>query len=151
MDLVLREVAYDSDAVAILTEEVQQEYVNRYGGRDASPVDPAQFAAPDGVFLVAEVGGTPVGCAGLRRHGDDVVEIKRMFVRTAHRRRGYARQLLAELEDRARANGFRRVVLETGLPQPEALGLYPSAGYEPVEPFGHYAGDALSRCFGKDL
>ena len=35
--------------------------------------------------------------------------------------------------------------------QPEALALYPSAGYEPVEKFGHYRDDALSRCFGKGL
>lgn len=151
MDVALREVPYDADVATLLTEDVQQEYVDRYGSRDASPVDPAEFAAPDGVFLVAEVDGVPIGCAGLRRHGDGVVEIKRMFVRTAHRRKGYARQLLTELESRARSQGFRRVVLETGLPQPEALALYPSAGYEPVPGFGHYAGDPLSRCFGKDL
>lgn len=151
MDLVLREIAYNDDTVTMLTDEVQQEYVDRYGARDATPVDPRQFAEPDGAFLVAEVDGVPIGCAGLRRHGDGVVEVKRMFVRAGHRRKGYARQLLAELESRARSNGFRRVLLETGLRQPEALALYPSAGYEQVEPFGYYAGDELSRCFGKDL
>lgn len=151
MDVLLREVAYEDDDVARLVEEVQQEYVERYGSRDASPVDPAQFTLPDGAFVIAEVDGTPIGCAALRRHDDDVVEIKRMFVRTAHRRRGFARLLLTELEARARARGFRRVVLETGLPQPEALALYPSAGYEPIERFGHYADDDSSRCFGKDL
>lgn len=147
----LRTVPYDDEVVTMLTEEVQQEYVDRYGDRDATPVDVGQFAGLDGAFLVAEVDGVPVACAGLRRHGDGVVEIKRMFVREAHRRKGYARQLLTELESRARSRGFRRVVLETGLRQPEALALYPSAGYEPIPAFGHYAGDELSRCFGKDL
>lgn len=151
VEVLLREVAYEDDDVARLVEEVQQEYLERYGSRDASPVDPAQFTLPDGAFVIAEVDGTPIGCAGLRRRDDDVVEIKRMFVRTAYRRRGFARLLLTELEALARARGFRRVVLETGLPQPEALALYPSAGYEPIDRFGYYADDEQSRCFGKDL
>jgi GNAT superfamily N-acetyltransferase len=151
VDLTLRELPYDHPVVTLLIEEVQQEYVVRYGDRDATPVEPSEFAPPRGTFVVAEVDGVPIGCAGLRSLEHDVVEIKRMFVRSPLRRKGYARQLLTELEGRARANGFRRIVLETGLAQPEALALYPSAGYEPVEPFGHYAGDPLSRCFGKGL
>jgi GNAT superfamily N-acetyltransferase len=60
------------------------------------------------VFLVAFSGGEPIGCAGLRRHDDGVVEIKRMFIRAAHRRRGHGRRLLRVLEDRARSLGDRR-------------------------------------------
>ncbi|HZI96913.1 MAG TPA: GNAT family N-acetyltransferase [Actinomycetales bacterium] len=151
MDLLLREVPYDDPAVTLLIEAVQEEYVVRYGSRDAGPVEPGEFAPPHGAFLVAEVDGVPVGCAGLRRLDGDTVEVKRMFIRTPFRRKGYARQLLTALEERARLGGFRRAILETGLPQPEALALYPSAGYEPVAPFGHYRDDPMSRCFGKDL
>jgi hypothetical protein len=43
------------------------------------------------------------------------------------------------------------VVLETGLAQPEAIALYASAGYLPVEGFGHYRDAPLSRSFAKDL
>jgi diacylglycerol O-acyltransferase len=147
----LEAVAFDSDLAAVLVAEVQQEYVRRYGGHDETPVDPAEFAPPYGTFLVARVGTTAIGCAGLRRHGDGVVEVKRMFVRPEHRRRGHARRLLAALEDVARAGGDRRVVLETGLAQPEAIALYASAGYLPIEGFGHYKDAPLSRSFGKDL
>jgi GNAT superfamily N-acetyltransferase len=87
----------------------------------------------------------------LRRHDDGVVEIKRMFVRSAHRRRGHARSLLRALEDRARASGYRRVILETGLAQPEAIALYASEGYQPIDGFGHYKDAAMSRSFAKDL
>lgn len=148
---MLRELPYDDPLAQQLIEEVQEEYVVRYGSRDASPVDPGEFVSPRGAFLVAEVDGVPIGCAGLRRRDDDVVEIKRMFIRTPFRRKGYARQLLTALEERARRMGLRRAVLETGIPQPEALALYPTAGYEPVANFGHYRDDPLSRCFGKDL
>ena len=149
--VVLSEVPFDSDLAVSLVAEVQQEYVRRYGGQDETPVDPAQFAPPQGAFLVAHVGATAIGCAGLRRHGDDTVEVKRMFVRAEHRRRGYARRLLKALEDLAREQGFRRVVLETGLAQPEAIALYASAGYLPIEGFGHYKDSDLSRSFARDL
>ena len=47
--------------------------------------------------------------------------------------------------------GYRRLALETGLAQPEAIALYESAGYQPLPGFGHYAGDELSRAYVKDL
>lgn len=147
----LQEVAFDSDLAVSLIDEVQQEYVRRYGGRDSTPVDPGEFAAPHGTFLVAQVNGTAIGCAGLRRHGDRVVEVKRMFVRAEHRRRGHARRMLSALEDWARCHGYLRVVLETGSAQPEAVALYTSAGYAPVEGFGHYKDSDQSRSFARDL
>jgi diacylglycerol O-acyltransferase / wax synthase len=147
----LEEVAFDSAVAQSLVAEVQQEYVRRYGGQDETPVDHSEFAPPAGSFLVARVGATAIGCAGMRRHADGTVELKRMFVRVEHRRRGHARRLLAALEDRARAQGCRRVVLETGLAQPEAIALYTSAGYLPVPGFGHYKDAPLSRSFARDL
>jgi len=149
--LVIEEVGFDSALAQQLVAEVQQEYVTRYGGPDTTPVDPMQFAAPYGAFFVATVDGEPIGCGGLRRHGDGVVEVKRMFVRSAHRRRGHARTLLRALEDRARSGGYRTVVLETGLAQPEAIALYNSEGYTPIDGFGHYKDAPLSRSFAKEL
>jgi GNAT superfamily N-acetyltransferase len=144
-------VRFDSDLAQVLVAEVQQEYVKRYGGHDETPVDTDEFAPPDGTFLVARVGAVAIGCAGLRRHDERTVEVKRMFVRPEHRRRGHARRLLAALEDRARSQGYQRVILETGLAQPEAIALYTSAGYQPIEGFGHYKDAPLSRSFARDL
>jgi GNAT superfamily N-acetyltransferase len=149
--VVLEAVPFDSDLATSLIAEVQQEYVRRYGGQDDSPIDPEEFAPPGGTFLVARGGATAIGCAGMRRHDDGTVEVKRMFVRPEHRRKGHARRLLAAVEENARAQGFRRVVLETGIVQPEAIALYTSAGYRPVEGFGHYKDSPLSRSFARDL
>ncbi len=151
MSLAFRAASYDDEVAADLIEQVQQEYVVRYGGRDDAPVDPAEFSPPQGLFLVAVLDGVPVGCGGWRDLGDGRVEVKRMFTAPAARGRGVARALLAELERTAAASGHARVVLETGLAQPEAMTLYGSAGYDPIEGFGHYAGRPLSRAFGKDL
>jgi GNAT superfamily N-acetyltransferase len=136
------------DAVALIAE-LQQEYVARYGSPDATPVDPAEFAPPEGLFLVGYLDGMPAACGGWRVFDVDGVEIKRMYVRSATRGRGLARAVLGELERTARAAGHRRMVLETGSRQPEALGLYRSSGYAEVAKFGHYADAPESVHLGK--
>ena len=132
-----------------LIELVQGEYVIRYGGRDEAPIDVAEFLPPEGLFLVARIDGEPAGCGGWRDLGDGRAEIKRMFTAAEHRNRGVARTLLAELERTAAAAGIEELVLETGSVQPEAIALYESSGYRPIEGFGYYAGRPLSRSFGK--
>ena len=151
MALLIEEVAFDSALAQQLVDEVQQEYIVRYGGRDETAVDNAEFSPPYGAFFVATVDGEPIGCGGLRRHEDGVVEVKRMFVRSAHRRQGHARSLLRALEDRARSSGYRKVILETGLAQPEAIAFYLSEGYTLIDGFGHYKDSPSSRSFAKDL
>ena len=147
----VRPLAYTDAVVRALEAELQQEYVERYGGADEAPVDPAEFAPPGGVFVVGFADGEPVASGGFRRHSEQVAEIKRMYVVEDRRGVGYARRLLAELEARAAAVGYRRIILETGLRQPEAIALYESSGYQPIEGFGFYADQALSRSFAKDL
>lgn len=141
----MRPGAYDEPGVVAMTAEVQDEYRRRYGGSagDASPIDAAEFAAPDGTFLVGEADGAAVAMGGWRRGGPAGArdaEIKRMYVRPGFRGRGYSRIVLAELERTAARAGITRLVLETGLEQPEAIALYRSCGYADVEPFGYYAG-----------
>jgi GNAT superfamily N-acetyltransferase len=147
----IRVVAYDHPDAVVMTKEVQQEYVVRYGGPDDTPVDPAEFAPPLGLFLVGYLDGQPVSCGGWRAHEDGTVELKRMYVRSEARGRGLARAVLAELELTAKRAGHRRVILETGRGQPEAIALYRSAGYTDVPEFGYYAGWPLSVHLGKDL
>jgi GNAT superfamily N-acetyltransferase len=147
----LRAVGYADPVAQHLVERVQQEYVVRYGGRDAAVVDPAEFSPPLGLFLVAEVDGRPAGCGGWRSSGDGVAEVKRMYVEPAFRRRGIAALVLTELERTAAAAGHRQLVLNSGARQPEALALYDRAGYTPVPGYGVYA-DAPDAVFlGKAL
>ena len=155
--LELRVVGYgDPDATALVAR-VQEEYVQRYGGPDETPLDPAMFDPPHGLFLVAYLDGKPVGTGAWRRSpvrelgGSLAAEIKRMYVVPEQRGHGLARRILAELESTAAASGYDLVVLETGLAQPEAIGLYESSGYVRIPGFGHYAASELNRCFGKRL
>ena len=82
----------------------------RYGGQDEAPVDPAEFGPErGGAFLVAFADGVAVGYVRLRRHDEAIAEVKRMYVRPTHRRRGLGRVLLRSVETRARALGYARL------------------------------------------
>jgi GNAT superfamily N-acetyltransferase len=149
MTIEVTPVRPDEPDALTLIELVQGEYVLRYGGRDEAPIDVAEFLPPEGLFLVARLDGAAAGCGGWRNLGDGRAEIKRMFTAAEHRNRGVARAVLAELEHTAAAAGIKELVLETGTVQPEAIALYESSGYQPVDGFGYYAGRPLSRSFGK--
>ncbi|MGH3547372.1 MAG: GNAT family N-acetyltransferase [Pseudonocardiaceae bacterium] len=147
----------DHPDVGRLIAALQQEYVCRYGGEDATLIDVTEFVAPRGTFIVGYLDGMAMACGGWRAHdpGPDFAagdaEIKRMYVVPVARGRGLSRILLVELERRAVAAGRRRLVLETGTPQPEAIGLYTSSGYSEIQRFGMHRSDPRSRCFGKLL
>jgi GNAT superfamily N-acetyltransferase len=111
----------------------------------------AQVGEGRGVFLVAMLDGEAVGCGALRRLDDVTGELKRMYVAPDARGRGVGRRLLAELERHASGLGLRRLVLETGVRQHEAVGLYESAGFVRIQCFGEYADSPASVCLEKLL
>ncbi|WP_410674814.1 GNAT family N-acetyltransferase [Amycolatopsis sp. cmx-4-68] len=140
----------DPDAVRLRAAQ-RAELDARYGTEDHEPgaVPTADTVA---VFLVArDAGGTAVGCGGLRLLGPGSGEIKRMYVDPAVRGTGVAAALLRALEDHARRLGLARLLLETGTGQPDAIRFYQREGYEPIEAYGPYAGEPISRCFARDL
>ncbi|WP_076865466.1 GNAT family N-acetyltransferase [Bradyrhizobium mercantei] len=109
------------------------------------------LAVPGTVFLVARRGGDVLGSIAFRRIAPDHAEMKRMFVRADARGHGLGRRLLDALEDAARSRQIVRISLETGIRQPEAIGLYRAAGYRECPPFGGYAPDPLSLFMTKRL
>jgi putative acetyltransferase len=110
-----------------------------------------QVADGEGVFLVARLDGEPVACGALRRIEPDTGEIKRMYVAPSQRGLGVGRRVLGELERHAHLLGLRRLVLETGVRQHEALALYERFGFRQIDRFGEYVNSPLSVCMAKDL
>ena len=157
-DLRIERLPVTHPDAARLVEEVQAEYVVRYGGRDNTPLQPGIFDPPRGAFFVGYLDEQPVATGAWRRRDDvdalgstNTAEIKRMYVAAAARRTGLARAVLAHLEQTAREAGAEVMILETGLAQPEAIALYESSGYTPVPGFGYYRDAPLSRCFARRL
>ncbi|OLM02235.1 GCN5-related N-acetyltransferase [Pseudonocardia sp. Ae406_Ps2] len=150
----------DHPDVTPLMRRLQAFYGEVYGDGDVTPVVPADFRAPSGLFLVGYEDGVPVATGAwravdadpadpARRDGD--AELKRMYVEPAARGRGHARTVLVALERAAAAAGRRRMILETGDPQSAAIALYESSGYRRTSRFGVYRNDPRSRCFAKPL
>ena len=136
-----------------LIEALNAELTLRYpeDGATHFRLEPEEVAPGRGVFLVAYVEDEAVGCGAVRLLGGEGAEIKRMYVREAARGRGVGRAMLAALEAEARALGARRLLLETGERQHEAICLYESAGFVRIERFGEYVDSPLSVCMAKEL
>ena len=96
-------------------------------------------------FFLIRVNGVPAGCGAVKLIDGEYAEIKRMYVRPQFRGTGLARSMLRHLSDYAQAQGIELLRLETGIYQPDAIGLYERAGFRLIPPFGEYREDPLSR------
>ncbi len=90
----------------------------------------AYYAERNGGFWVATRRGELVGTFGLERASAHAMELRRMYVDPAARRRGIARQMLSFAEDECRRRGFSALELSTSELQVAALALYRGRGYE---------------------
>ena len=161
--LRIERVPYGHPDALLLIEEVQAEYVVRYGGRDETPLDPAMFEPPGGSFFVGyfvtqDGVDLPVATGAWRMRSDvealgsrRTAEGKRMYVVGSARGAGHARAMLAHMERTAAQAGAEVMILETGVPQHEGIALYESSGYEPIPGFGHYRDFPDNRCFARRL
>lgn len=137
-DLAFRECSVqDATAHALLTEYFAfraATFPSTAGYLTTFP-DPDQFAPPRGTFLVVEVAGAAVGCGGIRTLGRGRFEVKHLWLRPPVQGRGLGRELLSELERRARVLGAVELLLDTNANLAAAGGLYRSSGYLLTEPY----------------
>src|SRR3954454_6203512 len=108
---------------------------------------PAELGPPSGTFLVG-LGdeGVPVCCGGVKALPDGACEIKRMYVVPEARGQGVGRELLAALEDAARALGYAVARLDSGDRQAGAVHLYRTAGYAAI---GNFNDNPAASFFGQ--
>jgi putative acetyltransferase len=113
----------------------------------------AQFNKLDTInqVVVAYDNETPVGCGAIKTYAHDTMEVKRMYVPSGRRGQGIASTILKELERWTVESGSTKCRLETGIKQPEAIGLYKKNGYKIIPNFGQYENVESSVCFEKEL
>jgi len=90
---------------------------------------------PRGAFLVATSDGLPIGCVGLKGAGDELGEIKRLWVAPSARGLGLARRLMNAAEMAARSLSIMTLRLDTNRALPEAIRLYLRTGWAEIERF----------------
>jgi putative acetyltransferase len=102
-----------------------------------------------GAYFVAYIDSQAVGMGAHRPLDDKATEVRRMYVLRNARRGGLALSILRRIEEDAHAQGFTRLLLETGYRQLPAMKLYESYGFCRIAPFGQYMDDPTSVCYEK--
>jgi putative acetyltransferase len=110
-----------------------------------------QMAAPGTTVFIARDGGAAVACGALKRHAGGVGEVKRMYTRPSHRGRKIGAMIVEHIELLARADGMKRLVLETGDRHPAAWTVYERAGFTRCGPVLDYPDSKWSVFYEKLL
>lgn len=139
----------DAPEAVALINELEATLAPLYPGASMHGYSVEKLIAQKVAFFILRVDGQPAGCGGVQFYGKDYGEVKRIFVRPQFRGRGLSKRMMAFLEEYTRAAGIPLLRLETGIYQPEAIGLYERLGYRRIGPFGEYQDDPLSLYFEK--
>lgn len=108
---------------------------------------------PDIAVWSAWRDGRILGIAALRRLDAESAEVKSMRTHPDHLRQGVAAALLDRLIAQARADGLRRLSLETGTAASfaPAIALYVQRGFRPGPVFSDYRPSPYNQYFHLDL
>jgi GNAT superfamily N-acetyltransferase len=150
----IRDEPLSSPVAQALITALNAELTERYPNPEDNffSLDPDEVVPGRGAFVVARAdGGTAVGCGAVRLIEPGVAEVKRMYVVPAWRGRRVAARVLAALVERAGELDARRLVLETGDRQPEAIALYERNGFRRIPRFGPYVDAVNSVCMERVL
>ena len=142
--MIITQESPDQPGVIAMLDQLNAYCAELYPAESNHLMDIASLMQSSVVFLVARTEhGAAAGCCAYVNRGG-YAEVKRMYVNPDQRGNGTGRKLLAEIARRAFEAGLSSLKLETGIHQPEAIGLYERDGFLACGPFGGYAPDPLS-------
>lgn len=110
-----------------------------------------QMADADTTVFIARDDGRAVACGALRRHGDALGEVKRMYTVPSYQGRGIGGRILALIEELGRDEGLRRLVLETGHRHEAAWHVYERGGFARCGPVLDYPPSDYSVFYEKRI
>jgi putative acetyltransferase len=149
----IRVISLEGEAVSAFLAQATAYAANLYPSESNHLDGAAELSKPNVRFLGAFIGNELAGIGAVKVLCDDVIygEIKRVFIAPESRGLGLSKTLMSALEQLLRDDDVLLCRLETGVKQPEAIGLYSKLGYRVREPFGDYRADPLSIFMEKKL
>jgi Acetyltransferases len=116
-------------------EELDFDLNFQNAGREMDAL-PGPYASPDGAILLSEGANEPVGVVAVQPLDDEgVCEMKRLYVRPAHRNQGAGRRLVEAILEEARDQGYDIMRLDTVASMTAARSLYRSLDFEERSPY----------------
>lgn len=97
--------------------------------------DMEAYFPPHGALLVASEDGELSGMVFLGRVGQDTAQVRRMYVRPAHRRQGLGGTLFGAVVGAARSSGYARLLLESPRSWRGAHAVYTAHGFAAVSAY----------------
>ena len=131
-------VTTPDDGILEMIEKLDALMNGLYPPESTHLTPPEELSAGANRLFAIKVDGKLMGCGGIRVASRDYAEIKRIYVDPSARGLGLAKALLDRLESESRLLGFLEMKLETGIFQPEAIGLFERCGYTQCPVFGDY-------------
>ncbi len=141
------------DDVRALIAQLDQSMADRYPA-ESNHFDAIEVLAQSNVhFLGLFEDEFLVAVGAVKKMDDDDIygEIKRVFVSPNYRGQGLAKTIMDTLESHLMRNDIPLARLETGIFQPEAIGLYEKLGYCHRGPYGVYPSDPMSVFMEKQI
>jgi putative acetyltransferase len=88
----------------------------------------------NGAFeLLEDCNGKIVATVGLFKTNEETVELRKMYLRTTERGKGYGNLLIEHAIETAKKLGYKQIILETASVLKEAIQLYKKYGFQQFE------------------
>lgn len=108
------------------------------------------YAAPNGIILLHKTEESFKACVAVRDKGEQIAELKRMYVQPAQRGKGIAKNLLQQAIAFATNAGYKKIRLDTLATMMPAINLYKQFGFYEIEAYYHNP-ESNAVYFEKDL
>lgn len=145
LKMILVDIQYQNDTRKLFLQNLEEthpifmrEFNIDLNIKDAIEKDMAklkQFAPPEGRLIIAEFDAQKAGSVALRKIGENIGEVKRMYVKPQFRRKGIGRALLQAIIDEASKIGYSKIQLDTPYFATAAQSLYREFGFQETSPY----------------
>lgn len=129
------------------------DFLNKLVGGEENRAEYIPYNQLDNIHnvIVAYDDDIPVGSASFKKYDGECAEVKRVFIKEEYRCKGIANKLMGLLENAAREQGYRYLILESSEPLVAAMALYRKIGYKVIPNYGQYKDMPDSICMKKKL